>query len=113
MMPTSRPPRRARHTNAGKTHPGLRAVVVGLVGLLAFTGAGAAFAYQSLQGGIDRHDVDAIMGTDRPDRASANPDDPYAGNEYNILVMGSDSREGKENQAIGGGALAGRRSDPR
>src|SRR5699024_1508061 len=52
-----------------------------------------------------------IMGTDRPDRASANPDDPYAGNEYNILVMGSDSREGKENQAIGGGDVAGMRSD--
>lgn len=111
MMPTSRPARRARHTNAGKSHPGVRALLVALVGLLAFTGAGAAFAYQSLQGGIDRHDVDAIMGKDRPERASSNPDDPYAGNEYNILVMGSDSREGKENQAIGGGDVAGMRSD--
>src|SRR5699024_9830703 len=40
----------------------------------------------------------------------ANPDDPNAGNEYNILVMGSDSREG-DNQDIGGGDFPGMRSD--
>lgn len=82
-----------------------------LVGIVTFTGTGAAFAYQSLQGGIDRHDVDAIVGGDRPERKPANPDDPYAGNEYNILVMGSDSRQGEQNQAIGGGDVAGMRSD--
>lgn len=99
-----------RHSAARGDHPLLRGLLVALVGVLAFTGTGAAFAFQSLQSGIDRHNVDDILGTDRPSREPANPDDPNAGNEYNILVMGSDSRDG-DNQAIGGGHVEGMRSD--
>lgn len=100
-----------RHSTGRANRPVLRGLLVALVGVLAFTGTGAAFAYQSLQGGIDQHDVDGILGSDRPDREPTNPDDPNAGNEYNILVMGSDSREGDDNQAIGGGDVEGMRSD--
>lgn len=100
-----------RHSTGRANRPLLRGLLVALVGVLAFTGAGAAFAYQSLQGGIDRHNVDDILGSDRPDREPEDPDDPNAGNEYNILVMGSDSREGDDNQAIGGGDVQGMRSD--
>src|SRR5690625_4526427 len=99
-----------RHSAERGGHPLARGLLVALVGVLAFTGAGAAFAYQSLQSGIQRHDVDRFLGSDRPTREPANPDDPNAGNEYNILVMGSDSREG-DNQAIGGGDVEGMRSD--
>lgn len=100
-----------RHSTGRANHPVLRGLLVALVGVVAFTGTGAAFAYQSLQGGIDRHPVDDILGSDRPEREPENPDDPNAGNEYNILVMGSDSREGDDNQAIGGGDVQGMRSD--
>ncbi|HLS61815.1 MAG TPA: LCP family protein [Ruania sp.] len=99
-----------RHSAERGGHPLARGLLVALVGVLAFTGAGAAFAYQSLQSGIQRHDVDRFLGSDRPTREPANPDDPNAGNEYNILVMGSDSREG-DNQDIGGGDFPGMRSD--
>ncbi|WP_022919460.1 LCP family protein [Ruania albidiflava] len=99
-----------RHSAGRGDHPLVRGLLVALVGVLAFTGTGAAFAYQTLQSGIERHDVDDILGSDRPTREPANPDDPNAGNEYNILVMGSDSRDG-DNQAIGGGDVEGMRSD--
>ncbi len=112
MMATSdtRAHRGPRHSAGRGDHPLVRGLLVALVGVLAFTGTGAAFAYQSLQSGIERHNVDDILGSDRPTREPQNPDDPYAGNEYNILVMGSDSREGA-NQAIGGGNVQGMRSD--
>src|SRR5699024_5793232 len=100
-----------RHSAERGGHPLVRGLLVALVGVLAFTGTGAAVAYQSLQSGIQRHDVDDILGSGRPTREPANPDDPNAGNEYNILVMGSDSREGDDNQAIGGGDVQGMRSD--
>ncbi|SEE98006.1 cell envelope-related function transcriptional attenuator common domain-containing protein [Ruania alba] len=82
--------------------------------VVTFAGTGAAFAYQSLQGGVERHDLDDILGSDRPTTTEPdNPDDALEGEAYNILVMGTDSREGEENASLGGGqdSVEGMRSD--
>lgn len=88
----------------------MRGVLLALVGALTFTGTAIALAYHGLQGGIQTHDVEEILGDDRPTQQPADPDDAHAGTAYNILIMGSDSREGR-NQAIGGGDVVGMRSD--
>ncbi|WP_159619880.1 LCP family protein [Ruania rhizosphaerae] len=112
----ARGPRHSRR--APGTHRALRVVLVAALFMVTFTGTGAALAYQSLQGGVERHDIDDILGTDRPstdsgdgDSETQNPDDALDGQAINILVMGTDSREGEDNQAVGGGNVQGMRSD--
>ncbi|UFU07530.1 LCP family protein [Ruania halotolerans] len=106
-------PRHSRRAPGRRALPTVMAVVLFLV---TFAGTGAAFAYQSLQGGVDRHNLDDILGTDRPTNGSSepdNPDDALEGEAYNVLVMGTDSRDGEENADLGGGAnsVEGMRSD--
>ena len=81
-----------------------------MTALLAFSVTGVATAYTKLQGNIQSADVTDLLGTDRPTAAVApDPNDPNAGRALNILLMGSDIRDG-ENAAIGG-AVSGARSD--
>ncbi len=110
----ARGPRHSRR--APGTHRALRVVLVAALFVVTFTGTGAALAYQSLQGGIEQHNIDDILGTDRPTAEStepSNPDDALGGQAINILVMGTDSRVGEENADLGGGAnsVEGMRSD--
>ena len=72
----------------------LTAVVVTLA--IIFTGL---FAYRHLEGNITALDTEDALGTDRPDKVvdNAEPLDPL-----NILLLGSDTREGLGNSAIGG-----------
>ena len=113
-VPPTRPdethPRTPRHSARRHNRPVLRTGALALVGVLAFLLTGAALAYNTLQGNIETHDVIDILGTDRPGGSdgTANPDDALAGRGYNLLVMGSDSREG-DNAAYGD--VAGMRSD--
>ena len=60
-----------------------------------------------LQSNIRTADLTPMLGADRPSLAPVNPD---GGRPVNVLVMGSDSREG-ENGFIGGGTEAGAKSD--
>ncbi len=102
-------PRAARHARRLRSHGFVRGVALSAVALVAFVGAGAAAAAVKLQGNVDRVDVSALVG-DMPTPTSApDPDDPNAGQAVNVLILGSDQRDGA-NAAIGGDA-EGMRSD--
>lgn len=88
----------------------LRAVAVLVLGVLSFTGAGAYALYQQFTGNISSdYSLDDYRDTTtaEPTDTETTPTDPKAGQAYNILLIGSDSREG-ENAEFGdvGGARA-------
>ncbi|MBO1750967.1 LCP family protein [Actinotalea sp. BY-33] len=85
------------------------ALALALVGVMSFAGTGAATAYLRLQGNIDSADVDDLLGEDRPEAAPADPNDPAQGTALNILVMGTDTRDGIEEME--GDGESGQRSD--
>ncbi|GAA2726159.1 cell envelope-related function transcriptional attenuator common domain protein [Cellulomonas aerilata] len=88
----------------------LYGTALGVTALLAFGVTGAASAYTRLQGNIRSVDVTELLGENRPTPSAApDPDDPNAGRALNILLIGSDVREG-ENAEIGG-EVEGMRSD--
>ncbi|GAB4083696.1 LCP family protein [Myceligenerans cantabricum] len=90
------------------TGPGstTRVVAMVLTGVLALAVSGAAAALWRWSGNIDTAGTDLL--TNRPDKVT--PTDPNAGAPVNLLLMGSDSREG-ENGNIGGTASGGERAD--
>jgi LCP family protein required for cell wall assembly len=112
------PARHAAHRDGPEKGPaharshrnGVLARVVGLVmtAVLVFVGVGVGTAAVTLTGNIVHVDAEAALGTDRPEKA--NPEDPNAGEELNILLLGSDSRGGDNGDAVGDG-VAGARSD--
>ena len=91
--------------------------------ILVLVAAGAGWAYWHLNQNIRSVDIDSALGDDRPARApvtvptaapSASPSasaSPLPTGVLNILVLGSDSRSGSENAALGGGDSTGARSD--
>jgi LCP family protein required for cell wall assembly len=81
--------RTPRHTVAKVLTSSL--LVLGLV-----TGVGVNWIYQHLNGNLKFSNVDPLLGTDRPV-------DPGPQGALNVLVMGSDSREGKGNGVDGEG----------
>ncbi|WP_329118545.1 LCP family protein [Streptomyces sp. NBC_01465] len=95
--------------------------VVGVVlGCTLVVGAGGVgWAYWHFDRNIKGVDINSALGTDRPQRPSATPSASASASALpdvpsgtmNILVLGSDSRTGKENQALGGGESGGARSD--
>jgi LCP family protein required for cell wall assembly len=91
----------------------LRGVALATVALMCFGASGAAALYVRLNGNIDSIDAsDLIQALPEPDVTAtgpADPNDPNAGQPVNILLMGSDERDG-ENEAIGG-HVDGMRSD--
>jgi LCP family protein required for cell wall assembly len=89
----------------------LRGVALGVVAVLCFGASGAAALYMRLNGNIQTIDAaDLIAPMPEPSASGpADPDDPNAGRDVNILLMGSDERDG-ENEAIGG-YVGGMRSD--
>ncbi len=90
--------RRRRHTVA-------KVVVASLVVLGMATGLAVAFAYRHLDGNLTVVDVSNQL-TNRPDKVGGDlPQEPL-----NILVMGSDTREGEGNN-IDGLTGGGERSD--
>ncbi len=102
----------ARHARRPESHRVLRVTAIAATALLAFGATGAATAYTRLQGNIRSADVTSLLGRDRPTPSATgtpDPDDPKAGQALNILLIGSDVREG-ENASIGG-AEEGMRSD--
>ena len=80
------------------------------IGALSFIGTGAATAYVRLQNNIQGVDIEHLLGDDRPEAvATPDPDDPNQGMPVNILVLGTDSREGSE--AVVADGEEGQRSD--
>ncbi|MBO1335069.1 LCP family protein [Streptomyces sp. VRA16 Mangrove soil] len=84
-------------------------------------GGGAGWVYWHLDHNIHSVDIDKALGDNRPMRAdqvaaspsaSASPSaEPLEKGVLNVLVLGSDSRSGKENKKLGGGDSGGARSD--
>lgn len=91
----------------------LRGVALATVALMCFGASGAAALYVRLNSNISTIDAsDLIQALPEPEVTAtgpADPDDPNAGQPVNILLMGSDERDG-ENEAIGG-HVDGMRSD--
>ncbi|MCM2411032.1 LCP family protein [Streptomyces sp. RKAG290] len=72
--------------------------------LVIAAGGTAYWLYSRLDGNIKGVDINKALGDDRPEKL------PTSG--QNILVIGSDSREGAENKELGGGGnVSGARSD--
>jgi LCP family protein required for cell wall assembly len=87
-----------------------------MAGLLVLGAGTAGWAYWHLNGNIKSVDINNALGDDRPARPVTNPSagasaSPLPTGSLNILVLGSDSRSGKENKALGGGDSSGARSD--
>ncbi|WP_246169614.1 LCP family protein [Actinotalea subterranea] len=103
--------RPARHASRVRRHPIARGAAVAVVAVLAFGVTGAATAWVRLENNIETHDVTDLLGDDRPEVKTepVDPTDPNSGRALNILLMGSDVRDG-ENAALGG-ANDGMRSD--
>ncbi|HWJ85899.1 MAG TPA: LCP family protein [Cellulomonas sp.] len=104
-------PRTARHSRHAThtTHRVLRGTAIAATALLAFGVGSAAATYARINGNVSHADISALVDDeDRPTKA-ANPDDPDAGKDVNILLLGSDQRDG-ENGDIGGD-FGGMRSD--
>lgn len=103
-------PHAVRHARNLRGHHVLRSGALVLTAVVAFGAGGAVSAYSTFQGNIESADITDLLGTDRPTSSvSPDPDDPSSGKPVNILLMGSDERDG-ENAAIGG-SVEGMRSD--
>ncbi|MGW1726890.1 LCP family protein [Streptomyces sp. NPDC002306] len=100
----------------------LKAAGLTLAGALVLGVGTAGWAYWRLNSNIKSVDIDSALGDDRPARpgttpapaGSASPSaaaSPPPTGALNILVLGSDSRSGAENQELGGGSSSGARSD--
>lgn len=107
-VPSQTPGHAFRVGRRGYLRPWL---IASLVGVFAFVATGVATAYVQLQSNISTHDVQELLGTDRPTSGSSqspDPTDSLSGRAVNILVMGSDSRLDQESV---GGDVEGMRSD--
>ncbi|MFL5998853.1 MAG: LCP family protein [Streptomyces sp.] len=100
---------------AGRRPRVLKAVGLTLAGTLVLGCAVAGWAYWHLNSNIKSVDIDSALGDDRPAKVTPTPsasrEAPLPTEAVNILVLGSDSRSGKENEALGGGSSTGARSD--
>ncbi|MEU9389086.1 LCP family protein [Streptomyces sp. NPDC048324] len=100
----------------GRRSAVLKIACLTAAGLLVLGVGAAALAYWHLDDNIKSVDINQALGDDRPAKAVTTPSasasaSPLPSGSLNILVLGSDSRSGKENQALGGGSSSGARSD--
>ncbi|MEU7467224.1 LCP family protein [Streptomyces sp. NPDC044984] len=106
----------------GRRAKALRITGLALAGLLVLGAGAAGWVYWQLNDNITGVDIDNALGDDRPARAAVAPSSspspgasataqPLPTGSLNILVLGSDSRSGEENRALGGGDSGGARSD--
>lgn len=100
-------PRGPRHARRPQGRTALRGVALGVSAVLLFGVSAVGWLGQRLDSNIDRIDIDSLLGS-APNvgpgttaEAMRDPEDPAAGQALNILVLGSDQRDG-ENAAIGG-----------
>ncbi|MFH8802418.1 LCP family protein [Streptomyces sp. NPDC017936] len=102
----------------GRRSGALKAVGLVLAGALVLGAGAAGWMYRHLNDNITSVDIDNALGDDRPARAVTTPSPsgtasaaPLPTEAVTILVLGSDSRSGAENQELGGGDSTGARSD--
>ncbi|WP_345942564.1 LCP family protein [Streptomyces sp. SID486] len=96
----------------------LRIAGLTLAATLVLGAAAAGWAYRHLNGNIESVDINGALGDDRPARAVVTPAatgpadaSPLPTGSLNLLVLGSDSREGAADRELGGGDGSGARSD--
>jgi LCP family protein required for cell wall assembly len=94
----------------------LKAAGLTVAGALVLGIAAAGWAYWHLNANIKSVDINSALGDNRPAMVVSTPSasasaSPLPTGSLNILVLGSDSRSGKENQELGGGDSTGARSD--
>ncbi|MFI6338674.1 LCP family protein [Streptomyces sp. NPDC050535] len=111
------------HNEGVESHGGrrrglLKAVGIVFAGALVLSAAGAGWAYWHLNQNIRTVDINSALGDDRPPKTVSTPSaaasasaSPLPSGALNILVLGSDSRSGDANAALGGGSSTGARSD--
>lgn len=76
--------------------------MLGLTAVLAFGISASAFLAFRLDGNVDRVDLSNLVATPSPSvTREPNPTDPNAGAPVNLLLLGSDQRDGA-NESIGG-----------
>ncbi|WP_435279090.1 LCP family protein [Streptomyces sp. 1222.5] len=101
--------------HVGRRRRALRITGFALAGALVLAAAATTWAYRHLDDNIKSVDINTALGDDRPARAVVTPSaaaaSPLPSGSLNILVLGSDSRSGKANKALGGGDSGGARSD--
>ncbi|TWG06462.1 LCP family protein [Streptomyces brevispora] len=108
-IPTGHPssdetPRRGRKRVRTRGRRILWAVLLSVLVLVIAAGGTAYWLYSRIDGNITGVDINKALGDDRPEKL------PTSG--QNLLVLGSDSRAGAENKALGGGgSVSGARSD--
>ncbi|TXS50671.1 LytR family transcriptional regulator [Streptomyces sp. uw30] len=98
----------------GRRSTVLKAAGLLLAGTLALAAAAAGWVYWHLNDNIKSVDIDSALGDNRPMSGMTTPAPSASAvptGSLNILVLGSDSRSGEENQELGGGSSAGARSD--
>lgn len=101
---SSENPRRGRKRVRTRGQRIRRAILLSALVLVIAAGGTAYWLYSRLDGNIKGVDINKALGEDRPEKL------PTSG--QNLLVLGSDSRAGAENKALGGGgAVSGARSD--
>lgn len=83
-----------------------RGVTMSLVGVMAFGSAAAATAYHTAISQIEVQDLDGLVTEQVKPK---DPSDPFKGAPVNLLLMGTDIRDGSN--ADIGGSVAGMRSD--
>ncbi|MFF9803153.1 LCP family protein, partial [Streptomyces rochei] len=110
----------SRRKPRGTRRKGLLVMAWVAAGIVVLGGTGAGYVYFKLNGNIKSVDINSALGDDRPAKAVTTPTPsgtasasaaPLPTKALNILVLGSDSRSGEENQALGGGDSSGARSD--
>lgn len=92
-----------RRGRGRRTHTVAKVLLSSVIVLGMVTGLGVTFLYRHLNGNLDVQDLTTQIGPDRPDEVEVEgPKDPM-----NILVMGSDTREGEGNKIDGEAAGPG------
>ncbi|MBO3083826.1 LCP family protein [Cellulomonas sp. zg-ZUI188] len=84
-----------------RTHGALRGVALVVAAVLVFGASGVAAVAAKLNGNMDKVDVSALVNPMPSQNTEPDPDDPNAGQAVNLLILGSDQRDG-ENAEIGG-----------
>ncbi|MCL2483281.1 MAG: LCP family protein [Propionibacteriaceae bacterium] len=104
-----------RGVDAPHHHRGLRITLISVLAVVLVIGCGLGYAWFDLNSRLHSQDISGLLSGSRPPAddgtgAVKYPGDPFAGRAVNILVMGTDSRDGS-NSAISADDPGGARSD--
>ncbi|MFI9485523.1 LCP family protein [Promicromonospora sp. NPDC052451] len=98
--------RQPRHVRSWRKTLVFRSVTMSVVGVMAFGSAAVATAYHNAISQIEVQDLDGLVAEQVKPK---DPSDPFKGTPVNLLLMGTDIRDGSN--ADIGGTVSGMRSD--